>query len=151
MHGDRHDHLFEGRIAGALADAVDAELDLPRPRAHGRHGVRRGHAEVVLPVERQDRALELGDGLAQIAEQIGHVMGKRVADRVGNVDGAGAGREGCANQLRQEGPIGAGRVHGRELDVAHGLVRARDHRPGELEHVVVIRGATGGRAAPRWR
>ena len=138
MDGDRHDDLFERGVAGALADAVHAELDLAGSRPHGGDRVGRRHAEIVLAVEREDRALELGHLGAQVREEIAHLVRQRVADGVGDVDGPGSGREHGPDELRQKRPIGARRVHRRELDVADGAMGARDHAGRELEHVVVV-------------
>ena len=53
----RDGHLLEGRIARALADAVDGALDLPRSRNRARQTVARRQPEVVLAVSRQDHVL----------------------------------------------------------------------------------------------
>ena len=56
-HARRHDDLFERRVAGALADAVDRALDLPRAGADRRQRVGDREAEVVVAVRAEDRVV----------------------------------------------------------------------------------------------
>ena len=49
---ERHDDLLEGGIAGAFAEAVDADLDLTGTGAYPGQAVRDGEAEVVVAVGR---------------------------------------------------------------------------------------------------
>src|SRR5580692_9154467 len=111
VDGDGHDDLFERGVARALADAVDAQLDLPRPGAHRRDRVGRRHAQIVLPVKREHGALDLGDDLTQVAKEVRDVVRQGVADGVGDIDGARAGAESRAYEPGEERPVGARRVH----------------------------------------
>ena len=53
----RHHELFERRVAGALADAVDRALDLPDAALDRREAVGDREAEVVVAVRAEDRAI----------------------------------------------------------------------------------------------
>ena len=46
---DRHDNLFQGGVARALANAVDGALDLPRARHCSGQAVGRRQAQIILP------------------------------------------------------------------------------------------------------
>src|SRR6185436_8118467 len=60
-HG--HHHLLERTVAGALADAVDGALDLPRAALHAGQRVGHGQAQIVV-------AVDADDGLG--AQRLGH-------------------------------------------------------------------------------
>ena len=114
---DRHDDLFEGAVAGPLADAVDGALDLPRPFVQGGQAVGDRQAQVVVAVDADDHLVDAADVLLQMADGGGVLARHRVADRVGDVDRGGAGLDGPLDDLGQEVQLGAGGVLGRELDV----------------------------------
>ncbi len=52
--GEDGGELFEGGVAGALADAVDGALDLADSGLDGGEGVGYGEAEVVVAVRGED-------------------------------------------------------------------------------------------------
>ena len=52
-----HDDLFEGGVAGALAEAVDRGVHVGRAGLDAGQGVGRGHAEVVVGVHLDLEAL----------------------------------------------------------------------------------------------
>ena len=56
-HGEDGGDLFEGGVAGALADAVDGALDLADAGFDGGEGVGDGEAEVVVAVSGEDDVL----------------------------------------------------------------------------------------------
>src|SRR5258708_29152340 len=62
--------LFECRVAGALADAVDGALHLARTGCDGGERIGCGEAEVVVAMRGGDGALgiDAGDALAHFAE-----------------------------------------------------------------------------------
>ncbi len=62
-HGEDGGDLFEGGVAGALADAVDGALDLAGAGFDGGEGVGDGEAEVVVAVRGEDDVLDAGDAL----------------------------------------------------------------------------------------
>ena len=83
---DRHHHLFERGVAGALADAVDGALDLPRAVAHGGERVGDRHAEVVVAVRAPGHAVAARRARDEVGEQRPELLGHRVAGGVGNVE-----------------------------------------------------------------
>ena len=50
-----HDDLFERRVAGALADAVDGAFDLPHTGRDRRVRVRDGKAKIVVAMRAEHR------------------------------------------------------------------------------------------------
>ena len=123
----RHHDLFERRVAGALTQAVDRDLDLAGAGLHGRKRVRRGQSQVVVAVDadRGRATHEVHDALRQRAE-----LGRdRVADRVGDVDGRCARLDDRLVDLEQVVDVGARGVFGTELDlrVAPELLAAVAH------------------------
>ena len=118
-----HDHLLERAVAGALADAVDGALHLPRARHHRREAVGDGHAEIVVAVDGEADAVDAAHVLAQVAEELGELIRHGVAHGVGDVHGGGAGLDGRLDHLGQELELGARGVLGRELHVLAELAR----------------------------
>src|SRR6185295_2798545 len=86
-HVDRHHDFLERGVAGALADAVDRALDLPRARADRRQRVGDGEAEIVMAVRAEGDLVRARDALDNRAEELGDLVGRRVADGVGEIDG----------------------------------------------------------------
>jgi hypothetical protein len=110
-----HDDLLERRVAGALTEAVDRDLDLAGAGLDGGERVRRGEAEVVVAVDAHGRLVadEIGDAPDERAE-----LGRdRVAHRVRDVDGRRAGVDHGLVDLQEELRVGPGRVLGAELDL----------------------------------
>ena len=64
----RHDDLFEGAVAGPLAEAVDGAFDLPGPFEHGGEAVGDGHAQVVVAVDAEDDLVDAADVLLQVGD-----------------------------------------------------------------------------------
>ena len=107
-HG--HDDLFQGAVAGPLADAVDRAFDLAGAAWHGGQAVGDGHAQVVVAVDAQHGLVDAADVLLQVSEwPRAYWLGHGVADRVGDVDGGGAGVDGAFDDLGQEVEFGARR------------------------------------------
>src|SRR5438876_6319638 len=59
---ERHHHLLQRGIAGALADAIDGAFRLSRSGAHSRQRVRHGESEIVVAVSGDRRALDTSYG-----------------------------------------------------------------------------------------
>ena len=136
--GERHHHFLQRAVAGALADAVDRALDLAGARHHRGEAVGHRHAQVVVAMHRQPHRLDAAHVLPQVAEQFAELVRHRVADRVGNVDGGGAGLDGGLDHARQEIQLGARGVLGRELHVV--AVLAGDlHGLDGAAHDLVLR------------
>ena len=89
-HARRHDDFLERRVAGALADAVDGALDLTRAAGQRRQRIGDGEAEIVVAVRAPDHLVGAGHAVDQPREERLDLVGRRVADRVGQVDGRGA-------------------------------------------------------------
>ena len=109
--------LFESGVAGALADAVDGALDLACAGLNAGEGVGDGHAEIVVAVGGEDDVLGARNLCEQHAEGGGVLVGRGVADGVGDVDGGRSGLDGDGDDLDEEVGVGAGGVFGGELDV----------------------------------
>ena len=105
-----HHDLLERRVAGALAEAVDRDLDLARAGLDGGQRVGRGEPQVVVAVD-ADRGLvadEVDDPLDERPE-----LGRdRVADGVRDVDRGGAGLDDRLVDLEQVVEVGARGVLG---------------------------------------
>ena len=135
----RHDDLFEGAVAGALADAVDAALDLARADLDGGEAVGHGHAQVVVTVDGEaHRLAQFGRLLAQVVEQPRKLARRGVADGVRDVDGGRAGVDGRAHEVGEEVAVGARGVHRRELHVVHVGAGAPDRAHRHLHHLFAV-------------
>src|SRR5947209_10238256 len=160
-HVQRHDDLFERGVAGALADAVDSALDLARARAERREAVGDGEAEVVVAVHADGHVAPGDDALAHGLHQLDELAGRRVADRVGDVERARARLDRGGEDLAKIVNVAARRVLGGELHVvgerareAHGVTRhPKDFGARLLELVfeVYVGGGDEGVQAGRGR
>jgi hypothetical protein len=110
-----HHDLLERSVAGALAKAVDRDLDLARAGLHGGERVRGRQSEVVVAVDR-DRGLAPQERHRPTYER-GELRRDRVSDRVRDVDRRRAGLDDGLVDLEQELRIRARRVLGAELDL----------------------------------
>ena len=82
-----HDDLLERGVAGALAEAVDRDLDLARAGLDGGERVGRREPEVVVAVD-ADRRVARRRGRRRCPTSDAELGRDRVADGVGDVDGA---------------------------------------------------------------
>ena len=131
---DAHDDLFEGSVAGALADAVDGALDLAGAGGGGGEAVGGAEAEIVVAVNGKGDGVDALDVLEDAVDELGELLRDGVADGVGDVDGGGAGRDALAEETIGEVGVGAGGVHGAELDVGDVALGLGDHLARLLEH-----------------
>ena len=122
------------QLPGALADAVDGALDLPRAGLHGGERVGDRQAQIVVAMDADDGAI--AQRLDDAADQRAVLFRHRIADRVGDVDGAGAGGDHGLGDLLQELGLGAGAVFGGELDVIDVTARQFDGGHGFVEHLL---------------
>ena len=114
----RHDDLFERSVAGPLADPVDGHFDLPRAGRDRRQRVGGRHAEVVVAVDGDDD-LARYRARSRCRYSISAAYSAEWCSRRCPGRSASSRRpRSPAEHLRQELPVGAGRVLGRELDVA---------------------------------
>ncbi len=133
----RHDDFLERGVAGAFAQAIDGALDLARTAADGGQRVGDGEAQVVVAMGREDHLVGAGDALDDRAEHR-LVLGRDgVAHGIGQVDGGGAGLDGELDAAGQVIDRGAGRVHGRPLDIVDEVARLRDGGRDDLEHLLL--------------
>ena len=103
----RHHHFLERAVAGTLADAVDGAFDLPCAGDDGGQAVGDRHAQIIVTVHGEPDFVDAAHVLAQVAEQLGELIGHGVADRVRDVDRAGAGLDRGFDHLGQELQLGA--------------------------------------------
>ena len=113
----RHDHLLERGVSGALSDAVDRHLGLPGPVEYAAQRVGRRHAQVVVAVGRNNRPVDVGDVFGQIADSGAVLLGQAVARRVGYIDHGGSGGNGRLDDPGEVFDVGTSGILGVELDV----------------------------------
>ena len=109
----RHHHLFQRGVASALAESVDRDLNLARPRLHGGECVRRGEAEIVVTVDahRGVATNEIHDALGECG-----VLGRNgVTNGVWDVDRGGTSAHHRLVHLHQIFVIRTARIFGGEL------------------------------------
>src|SRR5690606_38978307 len=121
---ERHHDLLKGGVAGALADAVDGYLDLPRASLHRDQRVSGGHAEVIVAVNGEDDVVRFHDVLIEVPNKVVVLEWRRVANSVGNVQGRRARPDGGIEDLDHELAVGARRA-------LTGALAVVDEAPGE--------------------
>ncbi len=105
-----HDHLFEGTVAGPLADAVDGALDLLGPGLYCGQRVGYCQTEIVMTMYRQDRLVDIGHMLLEILDDI-EVLGRdSIANSIGNVHHFGTGGNDLLHHLGEKGQTGPNRI-----------------------------------------
>src|ERR1700721_664735 len=109
--------LFEGGVAGAPPGAGDGAFDLAGSGLNAGEGVGDGHAEVVVAVGGEDYVFNAGNLCEKHAEGGSVLIGRGVADCVGDVDGGGPCLNRDGDDLHEEVGVCAGSVFGGELDV----------------------------------
>ena len=114
---DRHRHLLEGGVAGALADPVDAALHLAGAGTDADEGVGGGEAQVVVAVHGDGHVLQGRDLHVEPLDELTPLVGSGVADRVGEVDGRRPRLDAAVQHMGQVVRLRARRVHGGVLDV----------------------------------
>ena len=136
---DRHDDLFERGVAGALADAVDGALDLPRAAFDAGERVGDRQAEVVVAVDaRRSPCRRSARARAASRNMRAILVRRRVADRVGQVDRRGAGLDRRLDAAAEDSRCSV-RVAsiGRPLDVLDEVAGLRHRRGDDLQHLVL--------------
>ena len=126
-------------VAGALAEAVDGDFDLPGTRLDGRERVRRREAQVVVAVDADHGAT--ADSLDDAARQLAEFGRDRVPDGVGDVDRGGAGVDDGLVDPQQELRVGPRGVLGAELHLGIGSERlSRIAHPlhGALQRLLAV-------------
>jgi hypothetical protein len=143
-HLERHDDLLDRGVAGALADAVDRALDLPRAAAHRGQRVGDTEAEVIVAVRAEHDRVGVRHALADRLEELEDLVRRRVADGVGQVDRAGAGLDHRLDHAAQEVHVAAGGVLGRELHVERVVARVAHRLDRGLEALLAADAELGG-------
>ena len=91
-----------------------------------------------MAVHRDNHVVGAGHILKDAADEVGKLVGNRVADSVGDVDCGCAGLDHLAQHATDEVDVRTSRVHRRKLDVAHVLLGASDHLPGLLQDRLTV-------------
>jgi len=99
--GQRHDDFFHRRVSGPFPDAVDRALHLPGARADGGERVGHRQPQIVVAMDGDDRIAHVFHTIEQEGDEAPELFGNSVADRVGNIDGDGAGVNHGGNHLNQ--------------------------------------------------
>mmetsp|Transcript_39877 Transcript_39877/g.66886 ORF Transcript_39877/g.66886 Transcript_39877/m.66886 type:complete len:231 (-) Transcript_39877:840-1532(-) len=135
----RDGHLLEGRVARALADAVDGALNLPRARHRARQTVARGQPEVVLAVRGQDHVLHAHSVCLNARDQGPKLVGDRDAHRIGNVKRCRASLDHLPEDPVQELRIRSPGVFRAELHIITPQAPAVLHRLYSKRHNLIRR------------
>ena len=133
---ERHDDFLKRGVAGALADAVDGALDLPGAGEDGGEGIGGGEAEVVVAVDADDRAVDVGDFAADGRDEFEEFGRRRVADGVGDIDGDGAGVNDGGEDLDDVVGIRPARVLAGKFDVRQFGFGAPYRLDGHVENLL---------------
>ena len=72
------------------------------------------------------------------ADQARELVGRGIADRIGNIDRGGAGLDRGLDAAAEEIKLGAGRVHRRPFDIVGIVPRARDRGGDPLQHLLLV-------------
>lgn len=138
VHAHGHDHFLHGRVACALAEAVDGALDLCGPVAHAGQRQRRGHAQVVVAVHRHGDIVDAGHVVHEVLDARAEVLRQRVARGVRDVHHRGPRLDDRLDDPREEREIRPARVLGVELHVFHVLLGVADrHGTGSFDALVL--------------
>ena len=133
VHANTHDDFFHGRVARALAEAVDGALDLRCAVAHAGQGQGRCHAQVVVAVDGYRGVFDAAHVLHEVLDALAELVGQAVAGGVGDVHDGGAGLDNGLDDLGEERVISAACVLGVELHVLDVLLRVGDGGYGALD------------------
>ena len=88
---ERHDHLLQRGVACPFADAIHGHLHLTRAVEHAGQRVGRGHSQVVVAVDRDNSAVDIGHVLDDGADECTELVGRGVTGGVRDVDDRGPG------------------------------------------------------------
>ncbi len=113
----RHHNLFQRRVPGPLADAVNRALDLARSRGYCGQSIGNRHAQIVVAVRGNSYVLNSLYMLSNRGDQVGELGGNGVADGVGNIQRCGSCLDDRLQHATQEVRVGAGRILGRKFHV----------------------------------
>ncbi len=129
----RHHHLFQRGVAGAFADAVDADLDLPRARYHARQCVRGCQAQIVVTMGRPNHAVAAGGALNQVAHHRGVFIWGEITNGIGDIQRGRASLNRDAQRMFEKFHVAAAGIFGGELYVVAVLFGIADHLTNTVE------------------
>ena len=112
-----HDDLFERGIARPLPQAVEGALGLAGAVLQRGQGIGHGHAQIIVTVHAEDRAVHIGHLFHDGADQRPELLGHGVPDRIRDVDRGGPGRDRRLDHLVEIGRLGPGCIHRRKLHI----------------------------------
>ena len=130
----RHRNLLYCRVSGALADAVDCRLDLPRTGHDRGKRVGDGEAKVIVAMGRKHRFARVRHARDDVAKHRAIRFGRSIADGVGQVDRRRSGPDRDLDGSAQEVRVGSRRVFCRPLDIGTQVARMRDRPLDRVEH-----------------
>src|SRR5262249_30726341 len=130
-----HDDLLERTVPGALADPVDRALDLARASLDGGDRVGSRKPKVVVAVDADNSTIS--QSLDNAANDAGVFVGRRVADRIRDVDRTRSGGDHRLRDSFEEVRLGTGAVLGRELDIIDVPPGQLDGRHSFIKHLVL--------------
>ena len=133
-HFERHDDLFQRRIAGPFADAVDGAFDLACAAQNAGQRIGDGQAQIVVAVGREDDFLAARHAFAQHPDELQIFLRRRIADGVGDIDRRGAGSDRQLHAAAQEIGLRARRVFRAPLHIVREIARSRHRGAHRVEH-----------------
>ncbi len=135
-HFQRHDDFFHRAVARALADAVDGTFNLACAGFQRRQRVRGGEAQVIVAVRGPDDVGIVLKRGAQVGEDFEDFGRRRIADRIGYIQGAGTRIGNGLADFSQKVGFGTNSVFWRELNLVEQLGGV-GHRPNSnFEHLI---------------
>ena len=132
-HAKCHHQLFERRVAGALADAVDRALDLARAALDRRDAVGDGESEIVVAVRAEDGLVGVGHALNDVREEFARFVRRGVANGVRQVDGRAALANDRFDDATQKIAVGARGILRRKFHIVGELTAEADRRHRRVE------------------
>ena len=136
-HAQRHHELFERCVARAFADAVHRALHLPHAALNRGQAVGHGQTEIVVAMRAEHRFRRVRHAGDDLLEELTDLVRRRVADRVGQVDGRGAGVDDPFDHAAQKITIAPRRIFRRELHIVGERSRQLHRFDGGGEAIVV--------------
>src|SRR5437667_11280383 len=100
-------------LAGTLADPVHGALHLANAALNGGKAVGDGQTKVVVAMRAEDGAAGARHARHDFDEELAHLVGRRVADRVRQVDRGAALADDRLDETAEEPAIASRRILGR--------------------------------------
>ena len=113
-------------------------FDLPGAGADGGDTVCHAQTEVIVAMDADHGLVNVGDVVEDAGYEVVELLRGGVSNRVRDVYGAGTGVDHRLQDPVEVVPVGAGGVHGGELDIAEVSGGAAYHLGGQLEYLLVV-------------